>query len=182
MGATGEPPACGGGLRPIVVDAANVAMFHGKQTVFSCLGIELALRYWEKRGHPAVAVLPSYYLDYEQVGARRRLRALGGDVSTAKLPDDIARLERLVADGRLVVTPAHDYDDSYALHFARLHDGYVLSNDRYADFVDKAGMAGRSRRDAAAWVRAHVVSFAWFGDELMPNPEFQIVRPARQGS
>jgi len=111
------------------------------------------------------------------VGKRRSALALGRDISAAKLPDNIALLERLVKEGRLVPTPPHDYDDSYALHYARLHDGYILSNDRYADFLEKSVAAGQRKRDVALWLKTHVISFAWFGDELMPNPEF-VLKPA----
>jgi hypothetical protein len=172
------PPACAAAVgepRAIVIDGPNVAMLHGKQLAFSCRGIELALRYWEARGHVAVAIVPAYHLDYAQVAGRRRLATAGRDVAAAKLPDDIALLERLAAAGRLVPTPAHDYDDAYALQYARLHDGYILSNDRYADYADKCAAAGARRRDVTGWLRAHVISFAWFGDELLPSPEFVLL-------
>uniref|UniRef100_A0A8C6WPI4 Zinc finger CCCH-type containing 12A n=1 Tax=Neogobius melanostomus TaxID=47308 RepID=A0A8C6WPI4_9GOBI len=43
-------------LRPIVIDGSNVAMSHGNKEVFSCLGIKLAVNFFQERGHKSITV------------------------------------------------------------------------------------------------------------------------------
>jgi ribonuclease ZC3H12 len=49
------------GLRPIVIDASNVAMAHGRSSVFSVKGIQLVIDFFRARGHAKiVAFLPEF--------------------------------------------------------------------------------------------------------------------------
>jgi hypothetical protein len=43
----------------------------------------------------------------------------------SRLPDNIQLINTLVEQGRLVLTPPHDYDDSYCIAHARNHGGCV---------------------------------------------------------
>ena len=84
-------------------------------------------------------------------------------------------LRKLEAEGSLVVTPPQDYDDSYCIHYARAHGGCVMSNDLYRDQLQNAQKRGDSRAAIGAtqtWLRTHVISFTFLGDELLPNPDF----------
>ena len=89
--------------------------------------------------------------------------------------DDVPLLRSLEASQRLVMTPAQAYDDSYCRAFARAHGGCVLSNDLYRDQAELATRRGHSDgevRAMNAWLRTHVISFTFLGDELLPNPDF----------
>jgi hypothetical protein len=71
-------------------------------------------------------------------------------------------VDALIADGRVAVTPAQDEDDTYMIDYARSRGGYVLSNDRFRDHLQSAALR--------EWAASHVISYAWRGDELVPNP------------
>ncbi|OQR86407.1 hypothetical protein ACHHYP_10579 [Achlya hypogyna] len=157
----------------IVVDAANVAMRHGLNKRFSCKGIRLVFDYYLERGHKVIAFLPDYLLQYESVGAQKRLAGVGYDVSPTKVPDDA-----MVMEGLVIATPPQDYDDSYCIQYAGRHDGCVVTNDLFRDHVD--GMTGTGAQKAAMrqWLNSHRISFTWVGDEYFPNPDFRFPKPA----
>ena len=71
-------------------------------------------------------------------------------------------MDALVDDGRVAVTPARDEDDTYMLEYARSRGGYVLSNDLFREHLTSAALR--------EWAQGHVISYAWRGDELVPNP------------
>lgn len=52
LGSAAEP------LPLIVIDAANVAMRHGLNNIFSCKGVKLALEFFRRAGHKVVSFLP----------------------------------------------------------------------------------------------------------------------------
>ncbi|KAF1777379.1 Ribonuclease Zc3h12a-like, NYN domain [Phytophthora cactorum] len=137
--------------RLIVIDAPNVAMRHGKGKIFSCAGIELAVSYFQALGHRPHA---------------------------AKIPDDVALLERLMLKGVLIPTPPQDYDDSYSIQYAGLHNGYVVTNDLFRDHI--VNMVGPRERKVAmrAWLRAHQISYSWVRNEFLPNPSFRFPETA----
>ncbi|RLN86541.1 hypothetical protein BBJ28_00001487 [Nothophytophthora sp. Chile5] len=157
--------------RLIVIDAPNVAMRHGKGKTFSCAGIELAVQYFQALGHRVVAFMPDYMFQSDEERARRQEQ--GAVLTAAKIPDDVALLERLMHDGVLIPTPPQDYDDSYCIQYAGLHDGCVVTNDLFRDHV--ANMVGpRERKEAmCAWLRAHQISYSWVRNEFLPNPNFR---------
>ena len=70
----------------------------------------------------------------------------------------------------MVCVSPQDYDDSYCIEYARQSDGYIVTNDRYWDAVNKEPKAQRS--EALTWIRSHCISFAFAGDRFMPNPDF----------
>ena len=85
------------------------------------------------------------------------------------------RLQRLEAAQQLVLTPPQDYDDSYCISYARTHGGCVMSNDLYRDQLEmqqKRGDTSQAVGAMRAWLRSHVISFTFLGDELLPNPDF----------
>ncbi|KAJ1457664.1 Zc3h12a-like ribonuclease NYN domain-containing protein [Pelagophyceae sp. CCMP2097] len=178
------PPAFGGPapLAPppgrdqllFVVDVANVAMRHGVKGSFSTRGIRIAMDYLRERfagNCRFAAFLPEYMLDAEKVAAKRRAHAL--NIKTAKaqeLPDDVLYLQRLERDGVLVATPSQDYDDSYQIEYARRHGGVVVTNDLFRDAVDK--LKPHMRGAMREWLRSRILSYAFVGDEFIPNPDF----------
>lgn len=49
----------------IIVDAQNVAMRHGKNSLFSVQGIQIVIEFWHKNGHQVVCFLPDYLFNYD---------------------------------------------------------------------------------------------------------------------
>ncbi|KAG7385092.1 hypothetical protein PHYPSEUDO_001944 [Phytophthora pseudosyringae] len=162
--------------RLIVIDAPNVAMRHGKGKVFSCAGIELAVNYFHALGHRVVAFIPDYMLQSDEERAEREEQ--GEVLTAAKIPDNVALLERLVHQGVLIPTPPQDYDDSYSIQYAGLHNGCVVTNDLYRDHI--VNMAGPRERKVAmrAWLKAHQISYSWVRNEFLPNPNFRFPETA----
>lgn len=37
----------------------------------------------------------------------------------------------------MVRTPAQDYDDSYCISYARKQNAYIVSNDKFRDYLSK---------------------------------------------
>ncbi|CAN0365891.1 unnamed protein product [Phaeothamnion confervicola] len=169
----GTPPT---GVVPplIVVDAANVAMRHGLKKRFSVRGIALAVTFFRSGGHRVLGFLPDYLLSEDRQERLRRAKQLGvGEVRPAQLPDDAPLLRELVESGVLIGTPPQDYDDSYCLQYALRAGGYVLSNDLFRDAVKAAAAKDRRQGDAVRrWIKSHVISYTFVGDELLPNPDF----------
>lgn len=68
------------------------------------------------------------------------------------------------------------------MHYLRRNDGIVVSNDLFRDHTQKvaressafgknvADMHAAAKRD---WMNGHVMSYAFVGDEFMPNPSFR---------
>ena len=133
--------------------------------------IQIALDYWAALGHQAIAVLPEYHLSFERVGGSKRAAELG--LSDAKkVADDVPLLRHLEEEGRLLLTPPQDYDDSYCLSLAQSKGGCVVSNDMYRDYVELVAKRGGSTKQAMAWCKSHVISYTFLGDEFLPNPDF----------
>eukprot|EP00958_Prasinococcus_capsulatus_P029389 scaffold7405_cov376-Prasinococcus_capsulatus_cf.AAC.1 len=159
------------GEKLVVLDAMNVGLRHGLNKVLSCKGIQLCLDYWQGKGYRAIGFVPDYVVDYEQVGKRRRAQNLQIQNAKTKVPDDVALLNKLVEEGRLISTPSQDYDDSYCIQYARLKGGFIVTNDRYWDHIDKQA-PGKQRKETLEWIRRHCISYTWAGDEFLPNPDF----------
>lgn len=160
-----------GDIPLIVVDAPNVAMRHGLNAKFSCQGIKLALNFFHSAGHKVIAFLPDHYLNFERVGELRRLARLNlGDVRASQLPDDVEVLQQLVQQGVVIGTPSQDYDDSYCITYAQRRGGYIISNDMYRDHVKRIESKG-PREEARKWIKSHVISYTFVGNEFLPNPD-----------
>ena len=160
----------------IVIDGPNVAIKHGQRTRFSCRGIQLVIEYWQAAGHRTLAFVPDSYLNFDRAGGSKRAASLG--LSDAKyVADDVPLLRTLEARGDLVVTPPQDYDDSYAIAYARDRmPACIVTNDMYRDYVESEGRRGRSKKEADEWRREHLISFTFILDEFLPNPDFVFPR------
>ena len=91
------------------------------------------------------------------------------DAKNSKIPDSVTLLKELQAKGLLVGTPAQDYDDSYCIQYAKLKDGYMITNDRFWDYIDK--QSKENKRREKEWIRAHTISYTFNKDEFLPNPD-----------
>ena len=89
-----------------------------------------------------------------------------------KVPDDLKRLQKLVMEGFIFHTPATDYSDSYTIQYAMRNHGIVVTNDRYRDAKEKTANA-EERKQKELWIHTHLLSFAFVGDDFVPNPDFE---------
>ncbi|XP_009895373.2 probable ribonuclease ZC3H12D [Dryobates pubescens] len=118
-------------LRPIVIDGSNVAMSHGNKEVFSCGGIQLAVDWFQERGHTHIKVFVPLW----------RKEAPRQDSPIA----DQHILEELEKQSVLVYTPSRKvkgrrvvcYNDRYVVKVAYEMDGVIVSNDHYRDLQNE---------------------------------------------
>nr|XP_057902206.1 endoribonuclease ZC3H12A [Doryrhamphus excisus]XP_057902207.1 endoribonuclease ZC3H12A [Doryrhamphus excisus]XP_057902208.1 endoribonuclease ZC3H12A [Doryrhamphus excisus]XP_057902209.1 endoribonuclease ZC3H12A [Doryrhamphus excisus]XP_057902212.1 endoribonuclease ZC3H12A [Doryrhamphus excisus]XP_057902213.1 endoribonuclease ZC3H12A [Doryrhamphus excisus]XP_057902214.1 endoribonuclease ZC3H12A [Doryrhamphus excisus]XP_057902215.1 endoribonuclease ZC3H12A [Doryrhamphus excisus]XP_05790221 len=114
-------------LRDIVIDGSNVAMSHGNKEVFSCLGIQLAVDFFLKRGHTNITVfVPSW---------RKEQPRPDVPISDQKILEDLEKKKHLTftpsrrVGGKRVVCN----DDFFIVKMAYDEDGVIVSNDMYRD-------------------------------------------------
>jgi ribonuclease ZC3H12 len=159
-----------------VLDAQNVAMRHGQDLKFSCRGIQIAVNYWQKNGHKVICFLPDYLFDYAEVGKQKKLQDLGLKQAKAqKIPDSVQTLLQLKSEGVMVSTPSQDYDDSYCIQYAKqAAHACIVSNDKFRDYLRKLEINPTTNERLSSekqWLKQHLVSFAFKGDEFLPNPD-----------
>lgn len=112
-------------------------MKHGKDKLFSVKGIQIAVNYWSKNGHRVVGFLPEYLFDYQEVASNKKLKEMGlKEVKPQKIPDDVILLNKLMDHDFLIKTPAQDYDDSYCIQYARKVNAFMVTNDKFRDYID----------------------------------------------
>ena len=147
----------GGNKCPVIIDAPNVAVKHGKGT-FSSKGIVACVNYWREKGHKVTAFLPENYI-----------KPTGNE--TAKV-DDIPAIQRLIDQEIIILTPPQDYDDSYCIAYAKNNNGIIVTNDLYRDHIEKQE---RSKKyEVRQWIKSHCVSFTFVIDDFFPNPDFTL--------
>ncbi|XP_053347040.1 ribonuclease ZC3H12A [Clarias gariepinus] len=114
-------------LRPIVIDGSNVAMSHGNKEVFSCLGIQLAVKYFLDRGHTDVTVfVPSWRREQPRPDVPITDQQILRELERKKIL--VFTPSRRVAGKRVVC-----YDDRFIVKLAYDVDGIIVSNDTYRD-------------------------------------------------
>eukprot|EP01054_Gregarina_sp_Poly1_P010868 Gregarina_sp_Poly_1__10867@NODE_845_length_6002_cov_108_680371_g610_i0_p5_GENE_NODE_845_length_6002_cov_108_680371_g610_i0NODE_845_length_6002_cov_108_680371_g610_i0_p5_ORF_typecomplete_len154_score30_74RNase_Zc3h12a/PF11977_8/1_8e27PRORP/PF16953_5/3_4e08_NODE_845_length_6002_cov_108_680371_g610_i030683529 len=145
--------------------AYGTAKTNGSDRLFSSEGIQIAIDHFLRRNFQVVAILPEIILEQNVTHDLQRAKKMNLNFNVAKFPDDARLLQSLRSQGLLHVVPSKDYDDSYILEFARMKDGFVLSNDQFRDKVKRDGRA-------KWWLKKHVISYAFIQNELLPNPDF----------
>ena len=83
----------------IVLDVPNIAMKHGKNKSFSCIGVKIVVAHYVSRGHKVIGFLPSYYTDYDRVAGHRAKARAGFAVKPQDVPDDVSMLVDLADKG-----------------------------------------------------------------------------------
>ena len=58
------------------------------------------------------------------------------DVKKSKMPDDMQLLHKLLDNDYLVKTPSQDYDDSYSIQYAKKFNAFMVTNDKFRDYID----------------------------------------------
>lgn len=67
----------------------------------------------------------------------------------------------------LAGTPAQDYDDSYCISYAKENNAYIVTNDKYRDYLEKATDKKKERE----WLKLCLVTFTFEGDNFLVNPD-----------
>ncbi|ELU17590.1 hypothetical protein CAPTEDRAFT_22887, partial [Capitella teleta] len=142
-------------LRPIVIDGSNVAMSHGDKDVFSCRGIQIAVEWFQQRGHEEITV---FVPQWRKENPRPDAPILDQDILT--------HLER---EKILVFTPARRiggkrvicYDDRYVLKLASVNGGVVVSNDHYRDLMSE-------NAEYKKLVEERLLMYSFVNDRFMP--------------
>ncbi|PRP81252.1 hypothetical protein PROFUN_02086 [Planoprotostelium fungivorum] len=148
----------------IVLDGPNVAKKHGRDTDISSEGIQIALNYYNERGHDAICFLPQHYVKRKH----QTTVTLAGYIPTAT---NIPMILSLVDKGTVILTPPQDYDDDYCIQYAM----------RYWDHVDKTDRTEKQKSRIKKWLREHLISFTFVRDEFLPNPNFKFPAFQEQG-
>mmetsp|Transcript_19661 Transcript_19661/g.14386 ORF Transcript_19661/g.14386 Transcript_19661/m.14386 type:complete len:87 (+) Transcript_19661:2039-2299(+) len=73
----------------------------------------------------------------------------------------------MVKEGLIVTTPSEDYDDSYCIQYSKDHNGLVVTNDKFRDFVAKSKDKAKDQH----WVQQQRISYTFHHDEFLPNPD-----------
>ena len=149
----GAPPA----FRPLLVlDGANVVRACPQPTA-SLAPLLACDRFWRSHGFEGVvSVLPM---------------GMEAQAATAEEQHWVAAARSC---GALVLVPCRDRgaDDLFSISLAVQHNGFLVSNDRYADHTGAiAASSGAAEASVAAWLAQRVVTFAWGGPaHFLPHP------------
>ncbi|XP_061096992.1 ribonuclease ZC3H12A-like [Conger conger] len=144
-----------GGFRPVVIDGSNVAMSHGNKQVFSCRGVQLAVKWFWERGHRDITV-------FVPLWRKEQARA------EAPITDQHILLE-LEKKKILVFTPSRCvngkrvvcYDDRYIVKLAYDSDGIIVSNDNYRDLQTE-------KPQWKKFIEERLLMYTFANDKFMP--------------
>ncbi|KAL2081883.1 hypothetical protein ACEWY4_021701 [Coilia grayii] len=114
-------------FRPVVIDGSNVAMSHGNKQVFSCRGVQLAVKWFWDRGMRDITVFVPLW--------RKEQPRPETPITDQPILTELERKKILVftpsrcVNGKRIVC----YDDRYIVKMAYDSDGIIVSNDNYRD-------------------------------------------------
>jgi hypothetical protein len=144
----------------VVLDGANIGWAYG-DTSFYVQGLKIALDHLSTFPLNVVTFIPSAFL-------RRRPRD-GSKGNACMQTDDWTELQSLVRSGAVTVVPAGDHDDVYILHYARTNNGFVISNDFYADHIKKIDDES-IRTSMTLWLAENRCGYTFVRDQFLLNP------------
>ena len=175
----------------VVLDAANIGFEYGRgqgggggsnqgrSDRFDPSGIEQAINYFYNDFANAVVTA---FIPAAMVRRRPQLQQGGSSVhgqNALMQTDELDRLEHLVRSGVLIVVPAGDDDDTYAIAYARLHAGFLVSNDHYDSHARSLSSTSK-RASLQAWLKDNRCGYTFApGGEFMPNPGSALVASLR---
>ncbi len=104
-----------------------------------------------------------------------------------KTPDDMDLLNKMVEQNYICGVPSWEYviiyyfqDDSYIIDYAQKKNGFILTNDRYNDHIEKySNNDDDIKNKLKNWIRSHCIrffvsnfSFTFANDEFIPSSIF----------
>jgi hypothetical protein len=75
----------------------------------------------------------------------------------------------------IVKTPPQDYDDSYCIQYAKKFNAYIVTNDKFRDYIEKIEGTPQKNKERK-WLRDHSISYTFHGDEFLANPDSDMFR------
>lgn len=88
------------------------------------------------------------------------------------MPDNVILLHKLEKKGLIIRTPPQDYDDSYCIRYAKQKNAYMVTNDKFRDYINK--FEGKEKVNERKWIQQHSVSYTFHKDEFIANPDSQL--------
>lgn len=85
---------------------------------------------------------------------------------------EIEKLQRLVDEGIITTVLGKEYDDTYAIDYALRHQGIIVSNDYYRDYIQR-----RNDDDDdnlfARFINTRTLHYTFVNGEFLPSDDFQ---------
>ncbi|KAJ8270768.1 hypothetical protein GJAV_G00119070 [Gymnothorax javanicus] len=147
-------------LRPIVIDGSNVAMSHGNKQVFSCRGVQLAVKWFWDRGHRDITVFVPLW--------RKEQARPEAPITDQHILLELEKRKILVftpsrcVNGKRVVC----YDDRYIVKLAYDSDGIIVSNDNYRDLQ-------LEKPQWKKFIEERLLMYTFANDKFMPPDDPQ---------
>ena len=106
-------------------------------------------------------MLPDYCFSKSEI-ERRQSKSLSLTQSKT-IPDNVDKLIELEKKGLAFGVPNKDYDDSYMIQYAKEVQGYIVSNDRFFDHIEKySNRNEKEQKEIKKWVTKSVISYPFF--------------------
>ncbi|XP_061750074.1 probable ribonuclease ZC3H12D [Nerophis ophidion] len=147
-----EPASC---FRPVVIDGSNVAMSHGDKKVFSCQGIQMAVKwFWDKGLRNITVFIPLW---------RKEQPRPETPIADQHILHELERRNILVytpsrcVNGKRVVC----YDDRFIVRLAFDSDGIIVSNDNYRDLQTENPLWKK-------FIEERLLMYTFVSDKFMP--------------
>jgi hypothetical protein len=85
----------------------------------------------------------------------------------------VSLLNRLAEKSFIIKTPPQDYDDSYCIQYAKKMNGFIVTNDKFRDYLKK--LEGTpSKKKESTWLKEHIISYTFKESEFLPNPDSRL--------
>ncbi|KAM4633217.1 putative ribonuclease ZC3H12D isoform 2-T2 [Polymixia lowei] len=143
------------GFRPVVIDGSNVAMSHGDKKVFSCRGLQLAVKwFWDKGLRDITVFVPLWRKEQPRPEAPMTDQHILHDLERRKIL--VYTPSRCVNRKRVVC-----YDDRYIIKLAFESDGIIVSNDNYRDLQTESPQWKK-------FIEERLLMYTFANDKFMP--------------
>ena len=145
----------------VVLDGANIGYSYGSG-VFDAKGLVLAIEYFTGEKVDIKAFLPS--------GLCRARPRDGSRGNGLMQTDNLDIVHQLVSNGSVSIVPSGDPDDIYIIRYAKDNNGFIVSNDFFADHIRNMDNHS-SQQSMFHWIRENRSGYTFVGNqEFMPNP------------
>lgn len=95
------------------------------------------------------------------------------EFKASQMPDNVSLLHNLANKGVIIKTPPQDYDDSYCIQYAKKFNAFIVTNDKFRDYISKQD-SNSDKNKERKWINDHSVSYTFNADEFLPNPDSKV--------
>ncbi|XP_017289601.1 endoribonuclease ZC3H12A [Kryptolebias marmoratus] len=142
-------------FRPVVIDGSNVAMSHGDKKVFSCHGLQLAVKwFWDKGLRDITVFVPLWRKEQPRPEASITDQHILHELESRKI---LVYTPSRFVNGKRVVC----YDDRYIVRLAVDLDGIIVSNDNYRDLQTENSQWKK-------FIEERLLMYTFANDKFMP--------------